>query len=164
MGPGGYTPTMPKWDAKEKELHDKGIIPEPIHEEWDLRARNWFLGHRSTYDELTGDLVCSDGIKVPMSTWIKVVKDIKDGIKQFHPDREKDLLTLVLGNHKHTGRVRGLDRSFMWETGFPKDQGTYRSQARAKKRREEEEADKFNQLLARLDKQQQKIDELRGVA
>ena len=81
MGPGCYAAAMHKWDAKEKELHDKGIIPEPIHEEWDLRARNCFLGHGSTYDELTGDLVCSEGIKVPRTAWLKVVKHIKDGIK-----------------------------------------------------------------------------------
>ena len=74
------------------------------------------------------------------------------------------MLTLVLGNREHTGRVRGLDGSFTWETGFPKDQGTYISRAREKQRREEEEADKFNQLLARLDKQQKQIDELRGIA
>jgi len=56
---------MPKWDAKESELLAKGITPEPLHEEWDLRARNWFLGHGSEYDEKTGDLICSDGIRIP---------------------------------------------------------------------------------------------------
>jgi hypothetical protein len=39
----------------------------------------------------------------------------------------------------------------------------YRSRARAKKRQQDEENDKFNQLLARLNEQQQLIDELRGV-
>jgi hypothetical protein len=145
---------MPKWDAKEKELSAKGIIPAPIREEWDLRARNWFLGHGSECDEQAEDLVCSYGIRVPRDTWLKVVKEIKEGITKFHPDREKDLLTLVLGNDEHRGRVRGIGPSYTWETGF-KDQGTYRSRARAKKRREEEEeGDKFNQLLARVEKQQ----------
>jgi hypothetical protein len=58
------------------------------------------------------------------------VKEIKEGKRQFTPDREKDLLTLVLGNDEHGGRTRGF--------------GPY-------------------QLLARLNDQQQQINELRGV-
>ena len=102
---------------------DKGIIPKPIREEWDLRARNWFLGHGSEYDDITGDHVCSDGIRVTRETWLKVVKEIKNGIIKFHPDREKDLLTKVLGNDEKGGRVRGLGPSYTWEIGFPKDKG-----------------------------------------
>ena len=105
LGPGGYAAAMPKWDAKENELLAKGITPEPIREEWDLRARNWFLGHGSEYDESTGDLICSDGIRIPRDTWQKVVKEIKAGTTKFHPDREKDLLTKVLGNDERGGRV-----------------------------------------------------------
>jgi hypothetical protein len=33
----------------------------------------------------------------------KIVKEIKEGKRQFTPDREKDLLTLVLGNDEHGG-------------------------------------------------------------
>ena len=65
MGPGGYEVAMPKWDKKEQELIAKGIRPETIREEWELRAQNWFLGHGSTYDETTGDLICPDGLRVP---------------------------------------------------------------------------------------------------
>jgi hypothetical protein len=43
----------------------KGITPEPIHDEWEIRARNWFLAHVGSYDELTGDLICSDGLRIP---------------------------------------------------------------------------------------------------
>jgi hypothetical protein len=44
-----------------------------------------------------------------------------------------------------------------------KDQETYRSRAREKKRQQDEENDKFNQLLDRVNEQQQQIDKLRGV-
>ena len=84
-----------------------------------------------------------------------MVKEIKEGKIKFHPDREKDLLTKVLGNPEHGGRTRGLGPSYPWEIEFPKDKDTYRSRSRAKKRWEEEEEDKFTQLLARIDKQQQ---------
>ena len=43
LGTGGYATAMPKWDKKEEEMLAKGIIPEPIHEEWELRAINFSL-------------------------------------------------------------------------------------------------------------------------
>jgi hypothetical protein len=33
----------------------------------------------------------------------KIVKEIKEGKRKFYPDREKDLLTLILGNDEHGG-------------------------------------------------------------
>src|SRR3954463_12526802 len=91
MGPGGYAVAMPKWDAKEKELNTKGIIPKPMREEWDLRARNWFLGHGSEYDDITWDLVYSNGIRIPRETWQRVMKEIKEGKTKFHPDKRERL-------------------------------------------------------------------------
>jgi hypothetical protein len=49
----------------------KGITPEPIRDEWKMRARNWFLAHGDSYDELTGDLICSDGLRIPRENWKK---------------------------------------------------------------------------------------------
>ena len=106
LGTGGYVTAMPKWEKKEEALIAKGIIPEPIRDEWEQRARNFFLAHGSDCNDETGDLVvCSDGIKVPRETWLKVVKEIKEGKTKFRPDREKDLLTKVLGNDEHGGRT-----------------------------------------------------------
>ena len=65
LGPGGYETAIPKWDKKEQDLLDKGIVPEPLRDEWELRARNWFLAHDGSYDEKTGDLICSDGLRIP---------------------------------------------------------------------------------------------------
>jgi phosphoenolpyruvate carboxylase len=93
----------------------------------------------------------------------KIVKEIKEGKRKFTPDREKDLLTLVLGNDEYGGRTRGFSPSYLWWLGFAKDQETYKSRARAKKRQQDEENDKFNQLLARVNEQQQQIDKLKGV-
>ena len=162
LGAGGYDEAMPKWDRKEQELLAKGIVPEWIRDEYDLRARNFFLAHGCSYDEDTGDLVCSDGLKVPRENWKKIVKEIKEGTRKFTPDREKDLLTLVLGNDEHGGRTRGFG-SYPWWLGFAKDQETYRSRARAKQRKQEQDGDKFNQLVARVNEQQQKIDKLEKV-
>ena len=79
MGPGGYEVAMPKWDKKEQDVIANEIAPESIREERELRARNWFVGHGSTYDETTGDLICSDGIRVPRQRWLEVVKEIREG-------------------------------------------------------------------------------------
>jgi hypothetical protein len=138
----------------------KGITPEPIRDEWEMRARNWFLAHGGSYDELTGDLICSDGLRIPRENLKKIVKEIKEGKRQFTPDREKDLLTLVLGNDEHRGRTRGFGPSYPWWLGFAKDQETYKSRARANKRQQDEENDKFNQLLARLNKQHSRLTNL----
>jgi hypothetical protein len=43
----------------------EGITPKPIHDEWEMRARNWFLAHGGSYDELTWDLIYSDGLRIP---------------------------------------------------------------------------------------------------
>ena len=68
-----------------------------------------------------------------------MVKQIKEGELKFKPDSEKDLLTLVLGNADHGGRTRGLGPKYPWSPGFAKDIDTYRSRARAKQQRDEEE-------------------------
>ena len=164
LGPGGYETAIPKWDKKEQDLLAKGIVPEPLRDEWELRARNWFLAHGGSYDEETGDLICSDGLRIPRENWKRIVKEIKEGQRKFTADRDKDLLTLVLGNDEHGGRTRGFGPSYPWWLGFARDQDTYRSRERAKKRQQDEENDKFNQLLARINEQQKQIDELRGVA
>ena len=69
-----------------------------------------------------------------------MVKEIKAGTTKFRPDREKDLLTKVLGNDERGGRVRGLGPSYTWEMGFPKTEiliGAEREQRGDGRRRRE---------------------------
>ena len=148
---------------KEAELILKGVTLEPIREQWELRLRNWFLGHGCVYDEVTGDIVESDGVRVPRKKWLKVVKQIKEGTHKFKADREKNLLTLVLGNPEKGGRTRGLGPNFPWWIGFPEDKDSYRSRERAKKRWEEQEDDRFSELRRIIEHPQYQIDEIRGV-
>ncbi|KAK1653092.1 hypothetical protein QYE76_070897 [Lolium multiflorum] len=157
-GRGGYEVAMPKWDAQEAEMERNGITPEPTREGWDIRARNWFLGHGCEYDMKTGDLVESDSkVKVPREKWIQVTADIKAGKLKFAPDREKDLLTLVLGNPEKGGRTRGFGPSVPWSLGFPADAETYRSRARAKQRELEVQNDRMAEFQRQLDQQQREI-------
>ena len=157
-GRGGYGRAMPKWDAQEAEMELNGITPEPTREGWDTRARNWFLAHGCEYDMKTGNIVESDTrVRVPRQKWIEVTTDIKAGKLKFAPDREKDLLTLVLGNPEKGGRTRGFGPSVPWSLGFPADAETYRSRARAKQRQLEVQNDRMAEFQRRLDQQQREL-------
>ena len=72
------------------------------------------------------------------------------------------MLTLTLENPEKGGRTRGLGISYPWSLGFEAYKDTYRSQARAKRRQEEQDQDKYNQLLARIEEHQRQIDDLRA--
>ena len=50
----------------------------------------------------------------------------------FVPDREKDELTMALGNPEHPGRTRGTPGSIPWKVGFS-DAGRYKTHRRRKK-------------------------------
>jgi hypothetical protein len=67
----------------------KEITPEPIRDEWEMKARNWFLAHGGSYDELTGDLICSDGLRIPRKNWKKIVKKLKRGRESCVPIERK---------------------------------------------------------------------------
>jgi len=47
---------------------------------------------------------------------MKYSKDIEKG--SFTPSREKDDLSLGLGNPEHIGHVRGLGKHKTWKEGF----------------------------------------------
>ena len=106
----------------------------------------------------TGNIVESDTrVRVPRQKWIEVTTDIKAGKLKFAPDREKDLLTLVLGNPEKGGRTRGFGPSVPWSLGFPADAETYRSRARAKQRQLEVQNDRMAEFQRRLDQQQREL-------
>jgi hypothetical protein len=146
---------MPKWAKQEAEMKLNNVDPEPIRDNWDIRARNWFLAHGCVYDMKTGNLVTkTDNVRIPREKWLEVQKQIKSGKLKFVKDRENDLLTYVLGNKEHGGRARGLGPDFNLLTVFPDDAETYRSRARGKRRLEEEQKQTMNEFQRRLDEQQ----------
>ena len=72
-----------------------------------LLSRNWILG-RSTDASVT-----SLKFDNPMTkeTVLKILKYAEDKEKgSFKPSRERDELSLALGNSEHTGRTRGLGK------------------------------------------------------
>ena len=65
----------------------------------------------------------------------------------FVPDREKDELTMALGNPEHPGRTQGMPGSIPWKGGFP-DAGGYKCQERRRKVEQSE----LQELQARVHK------------
>lgn len=62
-----------------------------------------------------------------------IMKYAEDRAKgEFEPSREKDELSMGLGNPEHTGRVRGVGKSVSWRDGFQEDRAIYKKHGRNK--------------------------------
>jgi hypothetical protein len=59
---------------------------------------------------------------------MKYAEDKKKG--SFKPSRERDKLSLGLGNPEHTGRTWGLGKRMTWKHGFEEDQHIYKKHGR----------------------------------
>jgi hypothetical protein len=73
----------------------------------------------------------------------------------FEPRRERDILTAVLGNHEHPGRVRGISSKKGWKEGFgPEWEGEYKKRDRYKEEMKsyfKEEAKKdFQEMMSQI--------------
>ena len=75
---------------------------------------------------------------------VETIAEVQLG--KFIPDRERDELTKALKNPEKGGRTRGFGPDVAWKIGLPGDHESYRSRARAKKRKEPEEEDWLNNL------------------
>jgi hypothetical protein len=48
----------------------------------------------------------------------------------FKPSKERDELSLALGNHEHISHTRGLGKRMTWKHGFEEDQHMYKKHGR----------------------------------
>ena len=71
-------------------------------------------------------------------------------------DKEKDKLSLALGNPQKVGRVRGYGHRVNWAKGFPEDTHVYRSRQRKKK----EDRDRLLALERKMQQQQETLDSI----
>ena len=55
LGTGGYKTAVPKWEAFEAALLDKGIIPQIA--DWPERSNFWLFTHGAGLDPQTGQIV-----------------------------------------------------------------------------------------------------------
>ena len=114
-GSGGYLKARPKWSKAEHDLLGKGIEPETMR--WPDRCRTWFFGAGGTLDPVTGKCQWTDEqLQIPVKNLRHYIDAAQQGT--FVPDREKDELTMALGNPEHPGRTRGMPGSILWKVGF----------------------------------------------
>ena len=55
LGTGGYKTAVPKWEAFEAELLDRGIILQTA--DWPERSKFWLYAHRAGLDPQTWQIV-----------------------------------------------------------------------------------------------------------
>ena len=55
LGSGGYKTALPKWEAYENELRQKGIRPQT--DDWPDRSKFWLFAHGAGLDPKTGRIV-----------------------------------------------------------------------------------------------------------
>ena len=142
LGAGGYKAAVPKWEAFEAKLLDEGKIPQTAG--WPDRSKFWLFAHGAGLDPDTGKIVAQGKweakIRFITTELEKAIEQVRNGT--YKVDREKNELSLALGNPEKVGRVRGYGYGVTWAQGFPADAHTYRSRQRKKK----EESDRLSAL------------------
>jgi hypothetical protein len=99
LGLGGYKSAVPKWEAMENELRNKGITLGT--EGWLERAKHWWYKHGGSLDPATGECVHRKQTFTPTAKLVKAMEDAQAGL--IRVDRENNELTHALGNPEHTG-------------------------------------------------------------
>ena len=95
-----------------------------------VRSRNWIYA-RST-ESSDGNLKFDKPeTQDVVSRILKYAKDKENG--SFNPFRERDELSLGLGNMEHTGRTRGLGKRTTWKQGFEEDRHIYKKHGRTRR-------------------------------
>jgi len=157
LGTGGYKSARRKWEAMEQDLLNKGIRPATL--DWPERSKNFLYAHGATLNPVDGSVVYGEEIAELATRLMEIIKLVGEGA--IKPNREKDELTLALGNPEHTGRCRGKG-AVPWKYAFAGDIDSYRSRKRRKAEQEErvrmlEETVKENQ--AKMQESEAKMQE-----
>ena len=92
-----------------------------------VRSRNWIYA-RSTESSGSNLKFDKSETQEAVSRILKYAEDKETG--SFNPSRERDELSLGLGNKEHTGRTRGLGKRMTWKQGFEEDRHMYTKHGR----------------------------------
>ena len=154
LGAGGYLAAVPKWEAFEARLLDNGIIPQT--HDWPERSKFWLFAHGAGLDPETVLIVAQGKWKKKVEYITKELVNAIDLVRKglYVVNREKDELSLALGNPEKVGRVRGYGPRINWGKGWPEDAPNYRSRQRKKK----EESDRLSALERKVQLQQERLD------
>jgi hypothetical protein len=120
LGPGGYYGKEEQFRKMDEEAAASGNIDV---KNLKVRSRNWIYA-RST--ESSGGNLKFDKLETQevVSRTLKYAEDKEKD--SFNPFRERDELSLGLGNNEHTGRTRGLGKRTTWKHRFEEDRHMYK--------------------------------------
>ncbi|RCV25390.1 hypothetical protein SETIT_5G162700v2, partial [Setaria italica] len=145
LGPGGYKKGIIKWKRMEDDIIAKGIVPATL--KWPEQAKHWYYAHGGTLNPKNGSFVFGQELREAAMRLVELIKSTAEG--SFVPDREKDELTMALGNPEHPGYCRGKG-VIPWKFAFREHIDSYRrhqiSKARTTAVRMEEAIDRREQL------------------
>jgi len=129
LGTGGYQRKLAQWEQEDEAQSSQGLpaLPNQLG-----RRGAWWVRARVPTKK------ANSGLSFPDPMFEEAAKNIfkveaKQKAGEFKPQREKDVLTIALGNPEHHGRVRGISSKEGWKEGFgPEWEGMYRKRDRYK--------------------------------
>ena len=129
LGTGGYQRKLAQWEQEDEAQRAKGLPALP--DQLGRRGSRWIRA-RVPAKEAKSGLSFSDPMVEEAAKNIFAVA-AKQQAGEFKPQREKDVLTVALGNPEHPGRVRGISSKEGWKEGFgPEWEAMYRKRDRYK--------------------------------
>ncbi|XP_052155987.1 uncharacterized protein LOC127773837 isoform X2 [Oryza glaberrima] len=104
LGPSRYAKNIPKWEEKEEQLCQAGIVVEI--DGWGTRTKHYAYARKAQLSD-SGELVAlgprQQELKEKITEAVSLARQGK-----YVPVREKDEFTLALGMKEHPGRTRGV--------------------------------------------------------
>ena len=127
LGPGSYYAKQEQFRKMDEEAIAAGNIDVTNLK---VRSRNWIYV-RSTESSGSNLKFDKPETQEAVSRILKYAEDKEKG--SFNPSRERDELSLGLGNKEHTGRTRGLGKRTTWKQGFEEDRHIYKKHGRTRR-------------------------------
>jgi hypothetical protein len=104
LGPGGYEAKQAVFRKLDEAAETSGDPKKMKVKELKKRLKQWIYARSVD----SSDLNFVEDIEEAVSRILKCVEDSENGV--FTPSRERDELSVGLGNPEHTGRTRGLGK------------------------------------------------------
>jgi hypothetical protein len=124
LGPGGYDGKEETFRKMEEEVVAAGNTKVT---KLKSRTKRWVFARNMEESGNSLKFAKSETEEAVLRI-IKYSEDREKG--SFTPSREKDELSLGLGNPEHIGRVRGLGKHKTWKEGFVEDAPMYKKHGR----------------------------------
>jgi hypothetical protein len=124
LGPGGYEAKQAVF-RKLDEAAETSDDPKKMKVKELKKCLKQWVYARSVD---SSDLKFAEETEEAVSRILKCVEDSENGV--FTPSRERDELSVGLGNPEHIGRTRGLGKLVTWKKGFIEDINMYKKHGR----------------------------------